>query len=530
MPSAPMFLLVLTLAACGADAVDDPDTLAAGPDTLAADSVADLDTLAADSVADLDTLAADSAADPDTLVADAGPPPLPLPAPGPGFHTAGPSLQDALGRTLVLHGANVAQSTKYAPDRLPWHAPADFAALAATGLDSVRFLIHWAAIMPTEGALDEAWLDALGDRLDWAAAAGLLVILDMHQDLFGEGFGDNGAPAWACDAAHYAAYVPRTPWYVNYLSPHIAACFDHFYKDDATFGRFVDAWVAVAARYGDHPAVVGFDLLNEPHWGTADLMAFVPEVWQPRQEQLAAALRAVAPDRVVFFGTPPLLAIGLAQPFEPTPSPRIAFAPHYYHSAVHDGAPYTPEMDTETWYALDAMRASAANLAGNPDGVPVWVGELGGPALAPTMPAYTAALVTFLAERAWGFAWYSDDKGGDFSLRDADGTFRAPVLAPLTHPYARRVPGPLRASALDLAAGRFEATFAWSYDAPLELWVGAGPAAAVALAPLDAPDALIPCAQAPDAVPGVHRCEPPAGLTWRAEHRVVLTWPPASTP
>jgi len=506
-----------TDASVAEDAADSADDTAVAADgEAAADATADAaDADGPDATSDADD--ADTA--PDTS------PALPRPAPGPGFHTAGPWLQDALGRTLLLHGANVAQSTKYAPDRLPWHGAEDFAALAATGLDSVRMLIHWAAIMPAPGQLDEAWLDALGARLDWAAAAGLLVVLDMHQDLFGEGFGDNGAPAWACDQAHYDAYVPQSPWYVNYLSPEIAACFDHFYQDDATFGRFVDAWVAVATRFGDHPAVVGFDLLNEPHWGTADLVGFVPEVWQPRQEQLAAALHAVAPDRVIFFGSPPLLAIGLAQEFTPTATPRAAFAPHYYQSAVHDGTPYTPEMDTDTWYALDAMARSAANLAGAPTGVPVWVGEIGGPAEAPTMPAYTASLVTFFAERSWGFAWYSDDKGGDFALRNADGTFRPAVLTPLAHPYARRLPGPILASALDLAGGRFSTTFIWAYDAPLELWLGAGSQATATLAPADAPDLLVPCAPLASAPAGVVACAPPADVRWQSDYHLTLIWP-----
>ena len=39
----------------------------------------------------------------------------------------------------------------------------------------------------------------------------------------------------------------------------------------------------------------------------------------------------------------------MGKPPRNMPVRGIAFAPHYYHSAVHDGAAATPEMDTETW-------------------------------------------------------------------------------------------------------------------------------------------------------------------------------------
>ena len=46
----------------------------------------------------------------------------------------------------------------------------------------------------------------------------------MHQDVYGEGFGFDGAPRWTCDAARYAAFVPRTPWFLSTLDPNVMAC------------------------------------------------------------------------------------------------------------------------------------------------------------------------------------------------------------------------------------------------------------------------------------------------------------------
>ncbi|TNF30890.1 MAG: hypothetical protein EP329_13130 [Deltaproteobacteria bacterium] len=489
--------------ACGGDAATKDDTFDGDDATL---DVVD-DTAEADDVAD-------TAAAPDE-------------PPGTGFHTAGRWIVDGAGRTVMLHGANVDQATKYSADRLPWHGPEDFASLAATGLNSVRLLLHWAAIMPTEGEIDDAWLDALGERLDWCHAAGLLVVLDMHQDIFGEGFGDNGAPLWACDQALYDAYAPQSTWYLNYLSPQVQACFDHFYGDDALFSRFVEAWVAVVERFGDHPAVVGFDLLNEPHQGTYDMIDFVPDVWQPRQEQLAAALRALAPDRVIFFGAPPYQSLGVVATFTPTPTPNVAFAPHYYHPGVHDGGDYLDSYADDLDNAFGAIAASAEALGGEAPGVPAWVGEMGGPTLTvATLPAYIDAMMTRFTARGWGFAWYSDDRADHdaFGLRDADGAFLPDILGPVAHPYPRRLPGPLVTARLDPPARRYEATFTWSYDAPLELWVGPSAPLTVAVAPADAPDAPIACAQAADAPTGVWTC-PADGVAWQRDYAITLEWP-----
>src|SRR5699024_10192955 len=70
------------------------------------------------------------------------------------------------------------------------------AQLQEIGLDSVRLGVLWAAVEPAPGEYCEEHLRWLGAQLDQLHAAGLAVILDGHQDLFSQLFGD-GAPAWA---------------------------------------------------------------------------------------------------------------------------------------------------------------------------------------------------------------------------------------------------------------------------------------------------------------------------------------------
>ncbi|MGM0577883.1 MAG: glycoside hydrolase family 5 protein [Myxococcota bacterium] len=511
--------LALALATVGCD---DSGATEAAPD---ADATQDVAADVAREVGGPDVDDADTILAQDADVTDAGDAtadadasePAPDPPPGPGWHRRGAFIVDAQGRTIVLHGVNASNDAKWDEERLPWQGPEDFQDLADAGFDNVRLLTFWAAIMPEEGVVDDDYLDAYAQRVQWAADAGLTIIVDMHQDIYGYGFGGNGAPAWSCDQEHYDAYESTSPWWMNYTNEHVRACFDHLVDDDATFQHFADAWVAMADRVGDHPDVVGFDLMNEPNWGSYDVLEFVPQIWQPRMEQLSAAIREVAPDRLVFFQAPPLFAAGAAAEFEPAADAGTALTPHYYHPTVHEGDDYVPAHDNDIDRALDAIDETAANLGD----VPVWMGEFGAYPGNPTTPAYTETLVGEMASRLWGWAWWSDDTGGGFSLRDSDGEFVEAVLEPLSHPYARRVPGPLLEQAMDFDAGRYELTFTWTRDAPLELWAGRPDTAAVALGPVDG-DGEVVCSQAAGAPDGVRTCPVPDDLRWGGDYRLVI--------
>src|SRR5699024_4567139 len=148
----------------------------------------------------------------------------------------------------------------------------DIAQLQEIGLDSVRLGVLWAAVEPAPGEYCEEHLRWLGAQLDQLHAAGLAVILDGHQDLFSQLFGD-GAPAWAT--------LTRQPFEETALwsdaslsSPAVPEALDAFWADaPAADGvgirtRYVAMWAMLAERFGAHPAVLGYDVLNEPTPGS----------------------------------------------------------------------------------------------------------------------------------------------------------------------------------------------------------------------------------------------------------------------
>ena len=242
-----------------------------------------------------------------------------------GWHVAGGFLRARDGRAAVLRGVNLANAHKGAP-YFGFHQAADFARVRQEwGMNSVRLLILWAAIEPQQGAYDEGYLDEVGRRLDWAEEAGLSVVLDMHQDLYGEGFGGDGAPRWTCDQAHYDAYEPISPWFLNYLNEHVIACIDGLWHDEALQGHYVEAWRRVAERFADHPAVVGFDVMNEPYWGSTTMSIFEDEVLKPFYVKVVGAVRGEAPSWVAFLEPSASRNLGLPTGLTPFPFGNSSF-------------------------------------------------------------------------------------------------------------------------------------------------------------------------------------------------------------
>ncbi|MCZ7686452.1 MAG: cellulase family glycosylhydrolase [Sandaracinaceae bacterium] len=171
---------------------------------------------------------------------------------------------------LLLRGTNVSGDSKDPPDFVPndFATAADFARLRdELGMNAVRYLIFWEAIEPERGVYDDAYLAEARRRVEEARAAGLHVIVDMHQDVYGRGFGFDGAPAWTCDQALYDSFDEDRPseWYLGYTRAEVQTCFDRLYTDAEIRAAFAEAWRRAAEALSG--VVLAYEVLNEPHWG-----------------------------------------------------------------------------------------------------------------------------------------------------------------------------------------------------------------------------------------------------------------------
>ena len=152
----------------------------------------------------------------------------------------------------------------------------DIAFLKATGFNTVRVPLNWRLFVePGQDGVDRfegsGW--ALLDRLvQWCRDAGLRVIIDLHAAPGGQtGVNHDDGPGFPL-----TFYVPR------YRQLTIAI------------------WRQLAAHYRDEPAILGYDLLNEPISPYSDMNYLNPQL-EPLYRDIVAAVRSVDPNHVVLL-------------------------------------------------------------------------------------------------------------------------------------------------------------------------------------------------------------------------------------
>lgn len=389
-------------------------------------------------------------------IASCGGEPPPNPAVTKPFSVRGGFLRDAQGRALVLRGANVSGRHKD-PPYFDFHREADFARMSsAWGMNAVRFLVSWSAIEPEKGKYDGAYLDAVDQRIGWAERAGLLVVVDMHQDLYGEGFlGGNGAPRWTCDASRYAAFVPATPWFLGYLDANLRACVDGFYESDELQAHYAEAWRRVAARLVGRANVVGFDPMNEPHWGSASLLSYEEDRLAPLYTRVVRAVRAAAPAWVAFLEPGSSRNLGSPTKLPKPDYPDVVYAPHAYDAQAEAGMGFDAARRDAILRNVGNLRDEARAL-----GAALWIGEYGGMSASPGIDPYMRADMDAFDANGAGATYWDYSEGGSYALLEADGAEKRAVLDVITRPYPARVAGDDVAWSWDDAARTLTVTYA----------------------------------------------------------------------
>lgn len=197
------------------------------------------------------------------------------------IQTSGKKFIDSSGRQRIFNGINLCEKGWHIDGIAERQYAFDFneeliSALSKMGFNLVRLGLTWDSIEPEPGKYNEENLDKIQKVADLCEKYGIYFYLDMHQDLYSgapKTAGD-GAPEWAC-ITEGAKFMPtRFVWAEGYFwGKAVHKAFDNFWANKEYNGiplqtYYCNMWKHVAERFKDHPALFGFDLLNEPFPGT----------------------------------------------------------------------------------------------------------------------------------------------------------------------------------------------------------------------------------------------------------------------
>lgn len=171
----------------------------------------------------------------------------------------------------------------------------EFAMIAALGIAHVRIFLLWESFQPTPDAVDPRALAHLQAVCDAAAEHGLQLTVTFFT---GHMSGPNWAPTWLL-SRQPRADDERWIVGVNHPKPYPTSLLD-VYSDPIALAAEKLQIEAVCAAVGDHPAVWGWDLGNEP-----DVFLRPSDRGKARRwvRDMTAAVRAVDKRRPVVLGT-----------------------------------------------------------------------------------------------------------------------------------------------------------------------------------------------------------------------------------
>ena len=358
-----------------------------------------------------------------------------LPAP---LHVDGKYIKDQMGRVVLLRGINTSGDSKV-PDFMPLKNANMLDPLPQWGINTLRLLFTWEAYEPTRCHYDEAYMQYYEQVVEWARDRNMYVIVDFHQDAYSR-YSINGCGEGFPDWAVYSKVDLKEPdngdacegWgteMIINLDHH--KTWEHFHKDtEKAKTRYLDMITSVAERMSKHSNVIGYELINEP-WGTDDELEALFNSAGP-------AIRSRHPEAILFVPPHALVSSGTANNMDKPMFDNMVYSPHFYDAFV---IMFDAWLGSNPAGSLDGMAAKAAAW-----GVPLLLGEYGGPAETSNIEGYMDALNNWLnngwhSGTQWNYTptWRSDIKDGwnteDLSIVDDMGNLRA-NFRPRPYPIA----------------------------------------------------------------------------------------------
>ncbi len=380
------------------------------------------------------------------------------------LHVSGRVLLDEHGREVILRGFNAGGRAKM-PPFLPFDADvtdadAYFARIVGLGANLIRLTFTWEGLESTRGTYSQAYLDQYQHLLDVAHAHGFAVIVDFHQDVFASPWCGDGFPIWAIGddiphgEPHYDCGFPDWALPALDATSDVSRAFDRLWNNtDGLQDDMERAWRKIAAEYKDHPAVAGFEVINEPGAGSVAIETFESQTLPHFYERMGGAIREVAGDVVIFGGGRTGDAAGAENHLEKPALDGFVFAPHYYDLLASIGLESTDAADV-TGHIRGALAPSVKW------GVPVILGEFGSQNTYAFKKEHFDLIYDALdVTRAGGAMWEASQTSTywnteDFSVLKADGSEQS-WAGTTVRAYPRAVAGHIERFAWNAEAKTF---------------------------------------------------------------------------
>ncbi len=245
---------------------------------------------------------------------------------------------------------------------------------------------------------------------------------------------------WAEEIGIYVVIHPRTGPGRNEAAITGGDALTTVWTDQAAHDAWIDMWGYMAGRYHDSPAVVGYNLMVEPHvnaWldpeGTLTPEAFQEQHegtladWNALAGEITTAIREVDPDTPIIVNS---LHWGSASWFpalEPTGDSRTVYSLHTYDPDVYTNQETDPtisypsvvEDEGETinfdrsWLENNLQPAVEFSQQ---HGVPIYVGEFGAFRWVPGAVTFVGDEIDLFEQYGWNYAYYvwrGEDVGFD---------------------------------------------------------------------------------------------------------------------
>lgn len=209
--------------------------------------------------------------------------------------------------------------------------------------------------------------------------------------------------------------------------------------------HYIKIWERIAGRFRNHPAVFGYDLINEPIQTRPTTTGY----WQ-LQQQAAAAVRSIDPDTALIVESNDADAPQAFAYLSPFRMDNVIYQVHMYtpgaftHQGVLKNCPAGPDyrtsvIDAQKW-DKEALRRVLAPVRAfqQKHQARIYVGEFSAVAWAPGAPEYLSDLIEIFEEYHWDWTyhafrewpgWSVEHEGNDIqSMKPAADTPRKQIL------------------------------------------------------------------------------------------------------